>query len=309
MRILLTLLGWTVSLALGFAFQRRLRDPGNLSHLLFIVTFWITEPLLVFFAYTTVRLDLQLLAIGAVVVTGSWAVLAMGVGLGAATSRDRRERGAIALTAALGNTASVGYPLATLVFGPGGLALAVLYSQFQFLIPGIAVLWAVARRFAGPASRAPAATGTLALARGWLVNPPVAAGVLALALHFGGVDLRQGIAPVGPPAGIAIGLFGFFQLGLAMPLEPIVHTLAEVGRAAGVLTIKCIAGPLVLVVLANLTGVHLPGVCVLLAATPVAFNTVVVSRVYDLDTALVRLVVVVSTPLVIAVVLVGHAIL
>jgi len=51
-------------------------------------------------------------------------------------------------------------------------------------------------------------------------------------------------------------------------------------------------------------AINIPGVFLLLAAMPVAFNTLVVSAVFDLDRELARLLVAVSTPLVIAGVLI-----
>ena len=88
MPLIPTVIGWTACLALGLYLQRRLRDPGRLSHVLFAVMFWVTEPVLVFFAYTTVHLDTRLLAIGAVVVTSSWLVLGLGIGCGTTPTRE-----------------------------------------------------------------------------------------------------------------------------------------------------------------------------------------------------------------------------
>jgi len=62
--------------------------------------------------------------------------------------------------------------------------------------------------------------------------------------------------------------------------------------------------PLLLLLLAWLLGVHIPGVFLLLAAMPVEFYTMVVSAVFDLDRGLARLLVAVSTPAVIAGVLI-----
>ena len=195
------------------------------------------------------------------------------------------------------------------MFGPTGLALAVLYSEFQFLIPALAVSRAVARHYAGPDSLAQSEPGLWSLARGWLINPPVASGAVALTLRLSGLDLHHVVAPFGPPAGLAVGMFGFFQLGLATPLEPLAHRLADLPAAVATLALRCAVAPLLLLALAHLAGVHMPGVCLLLAATPVAFNSIILARVFDLDAAMLRLVVAISTPLVIVGVLVGHALL
>lgn len=160
-----------------------MRDAGRLSHVVFVVIFWVTEPLLVFFAYTTVTFDARLLTVGAVAVVSSWLVLGMGVAGGAVGRRHDRKRGALALGSALGNTSYVGYPLAITVFGPAGLALTVVCSEFQFPIAALAVSRAVARHYAGPGSRATSEPGLSSLLRGWVILPLVAAGAVGLALH------------------------------------------------------------------------------------------------------------------------------
>jgi len=301
--MLITVAGWSLSFLAGIVLQRRARDPGRLSHLLFLVTFWGAVPLVTFFAYTTVVVGRDLFAAPLVVMAASWLTLGIGVLWARWGSREPRTRGLLALATALGNSANVGYPLAALVFGGQGLALAVIYSEFQFLIPTIAVAVGVARRFAGPASRAAAATGMAGVVRSWLLNPPVAAGVVAIALRLAGADLSAFVEPAGPYLGLAVGVLGFLQLGVAMPLERLSHGRADAGRAAATIALRCVAAPLVLLGLARLAGVAVPGVFLLLAAMPVAFNTLIVSRVYDLDTELARLLIVVSTPLVIGVVL------
>lgn len=104
-------------------------------------------------------------------------------------------------------------------------------------------------------------------------------------------------------------MFGSFQLELATPLERMAHGLSDRVLAGTTLTLRCAVSPLVLFGLVRLTAVHMPDVCLLLAAAPVAFNTIILARVYDLGSALLRLAVAVSTPLVIVAVLVGHALL
>ena len=179
--MILTAAVWAVGLAAGIALQRRVPHPQRLTHILFLATFWVTSPLMVFFAYTTLALDAGLLAAMTLVVASSWLVLALGFGAARLAGSGPAERGAMVLGAGLGNTGIVGFPLAAAVFGPPGLALAVVYSEFQFLIPVLAVSTGVARRFAGPGACAPGAPDLRTLLRSWVVNPPVAAGVLAVA--------------------------------------------------------------------------------------------------------------------------------
>jgi predicted permease len=305
--VILTAAVWAAGLAAGIALQRRVRRPQRLTHILFLATFWVTSPLMVFFAYTTLAPGAGLLAAMTLVVATSWLVLALGFGAARLAGSGAAERGAMVLGAGLGNTGIVGYPLAAAVFGPPGLALAVVYSEFQFLIPVLAVSTGVARRFAGPGACAPGAPDLRTLLRSWVVNPPVAAGVLAVALRLAGADLRDAVEPLGSAAALAIGLFGFVQVGLAAPLELVAHTLVDLGRAGLTLAVRCGAGPLALLGLGRITGVEIPGAFLLLAATPVAFHTIVLARVYALDGALLRLLVAISTPAVIAAVLLWQA--
>ena len=305
----LTAAGWLLCLIAGFALQRRVRRPDRLSHLLFLVTYWGTVPLVVFFAYTTVRVEFTLFASMLAVIASSWLVLGLGFLWGRAAGRGDPQRGSLTLGVALGNTSIVGYPLAVLAFGPGGLALAVVYSEFQFLIPALAVAVGVARRFAGPDAYGSPAPGVRALMRTWAVNPPVVAGLVAVALRAGGVDLRDTVAPLGPAVGLAIGLFGFVQIGLATPLDRIAHRADDLSRAGFTLLLRCAVAPLVLYLVSRAAGLQVPGVFLLLAATPVAFHTMVLARVYALDLPLQRLLIVASTPLVVGAVLAWNAFL
>lgn len=140
--------------------------------------------------------------------------------------------------------------------------------------------------------------------RSWLVNPPVIAGVAAVTLRLLGVDISEVVAPVGPAIGLLFGLVGFLQIGLAISLEPLAHDRGDVWRAALTIALRCGLMALTLLALGWLFSVKIPGVFLLLAAMPVAFNTLVVSAVFDLDRELARLLVAVSTPLVIGGVLI-----
>ena len=300
----ITIIAWALCLAGGIALQRRLRDPRRASHILFLIVIWIAAPLVVIYAYTTVVIQVQLLAAFAAAIAASWLTLLIGMVWGRLAGRQRRECAIMAFATGMGNTGSVGFPLATVVFGGPGLALAVIYAEFQFLIPVDAVVLGLGRHYAGPRSRGAAAPGLRRLIRSWLLNPPVVAGVVAVALRLLGVDISDLVAPFGPAMGVAIGLLGFVQLGLATPLTPLAHDRAELWRALVTLVLRCGLAPLILFAMGWLAGVHIPGVFLLLAAMPVAFNTMVVAAVFDLDAELARLLIAVSTPLVIAGVLV-----
>ena len=213
----------------------------------------------------------------------------------------------MAYATAFGNTAILGYPLATIAFGGPGLALAVVFTEFQFLIPTQGVILGLGRHYAGPGSRLPRALGVGQVLKTWLLNPPVVVGAVAVALRVIGVDLTPAVEHMGPVVGMLIGFVGFLQFGLAVSLEPLRHAGGDVWRAAVTIVLRCALMPVCLLVLGRLTGVHIPGVFLLLAAMPVAFYTMVVAAVFDQDRELARLLVAVSTPAVIIGVVVWQA--
>ena len=297
--MLISIAGWLVCFAAGVALQRRLRDPQRASHAVFAFVLWVLSPLTVVYAYTTVVVRAELVAAFACVVAAVWATLLAGMLWARLGGRGRGEAGVLAYATAMGNTAILGYPFATLLFGGPGLALAVIFSEFQFLLPTQGVILGLARYYAGPGSRARRAPGPRQLLRSWFLNPPVIAGAAAVALRLLGVDISDLVRPVGPVVGLLIGFVGFLQLGLAVSLEPLSHGRGDLWRAGVTVVLRSALAPIILLVLGWLAGVHIPAVFLLLAAMPVAFYAMVVSAVFDLDRELARLLVALSTTLVI----------
>jgi predicted permease len=298
--VLISIAGWLACFAIGVVLQRRLHDPHRLSHMIFMIVLWVLSPLVAIYAYTTVVVRAELLAAFACVIVATWTVLLAGMLWGRFGGREQRESGVMAFATGMGNTSTLGFPLTTLAFGGPGLALAVIYAEFQYLLPTYGVVLGLGRHYAGPDSRGLRAPGLRKLARSWLVNPPMIAGVAAVALRLLGVDISAVVAPVGPAIGLMFGLVGFLQIGLAISLEPLAHDRGDVWRTAVTIALRCGLMALTLLALGWLFNVKIPGVFLLLAAMPVAFNTLVVSAVFDLDRELARLLVAVSTPLVIA---------
>jgi predicted permease len=302
--VLINVAGWALCFVAGVGLQRRLRDPQRASYVLFLLVLWILSPLIVVYAYSTVEVRLGLAAAFAGVVAAAWLTLLIGMLWGRLGSRNRAETGVLAYGTAMGNTAILGYPLATLAFGGPGLALAVVFTEFQFLIPTQGVILGLGRRYAGPDSLGRQATGLPDLLRSWFVNPPVLAGAAAVALRLAGVDLSGVVSHYGTTVGLLTGFVGFAQLGLAISLAPLRHDRGDVWRTAVTVVLRSSVGPILLLAIAWVAGIHIPGVFLLLAAMPVAFYTMVVSAVFDMDRELARLLVAVSTVLVIAGVLV-----
>jgi predicted permease len=299
---------WALFLVLGIALQRR-EGSARLNERIWRVYFLTLAPAVVLFAYSTVTVDRQLVSSLVLVAATSWAVLGIALAYGALVARSRAERGAIALCSAWGNSAALGYPLTQLAFGAHGLALQALFAQFAFGVPAVAVSTTVARRYGAAVERPrdprPARRVRAALA----ANPPLVVAVAAVALRVGGADLHDTMQPVGRVAGEIVGLVGFFQLGLSMPLHRVAHDAGDLGRAAGVLLLRHAVAPLVLVGAGAALGVDVPGVFVLGAALPVAFHLVTLAAVFDVRPDLVRLLVVVSTVGAVTAIVAGVAVL
>jgi predicted permease len=302
--VLISIAGWAVCFLAGVALQRRLSDARRASYALFLFVLWVLSPLAVVYGYTTVAVRPELVAAFACVVAAAWVTLLTGMLWGRLGGRARSEAGVLAYATAMGNTATLGYALATLAFGGPGLALAVVFAEFQFLIPTQGVILGLGRRYAGPDSLGRQATGPRDLLRSWLLNPPAIIGAVAVALRLLGVDITALVDPVGPVVGLLIGFVGFLQLGLAVSLVPLRHDRRDLWRTAVTVVLRSALMPLILLAIGWLAGIHVPGVFLLLAAMPVAFYTMVVSAVFDLDRELARLLVAVSTPAVIAGVLI-----
>ena len=157
--MLINIAGWAVCFLAGVALQRRMRDPQRAWYALFLFVLWVLSPLAVVYGYTTVAVRPELAAAFACVAAAAWITLLTGMLWGRLGGRDRGEGGVLAYATAMGNTAILGYPLATLAFGGPGLALAVVFTEFQFLIPTQGVILGLGRRYAGPDSLGRQATG------------------------------------------------------------------------------------------------------------------------------------------------------
>ena len=291
--------------SIGVALQRRLRDPHRASHTIFTLVLWVMSPLVVIYAYTTVVVRAELFAAFGCLVAATWITLGVGMLWGRLAGRGTREAGVMAFATAMGNCGTLGFPLTTLAFGGQGLALAVIYAEFQYLIPTDGVMLGLGRHYAGPNSKGLRAPGLRKL-RAQLAPQPAGdrrGGRRGPAPRRASdlTAVRVADRPVRRPAVRAGRLSADRPRHLAGAAGPRPQRL---WRAAVTIALRCGLLASVLLALGWVTGVHIPGVFLLLAAMPVAFNTLVLSAVFDLDRELARLLVAVSTPLVIAAVLI-----
>jgi predicted permease len=294
------LLATVAGLPVGLALQRH-HGSERIRATFWTTYFWTLAPLLVFTTFLTVRIDHALVLALAAAIAGTWILAAVSYGYARVVGRTREERGALVLASAWSNTGFVGIPLTQLAFGHPALALAVVYDRLAWLLPASSLSVVVARLH----GRAPAAAGRrrrVAL----LLNPPIWAALLAVALRLAGVDI-PGMHRLQAACGDAIGPAGFLLLGLALPLGRLAHGADDLGRAAGVLVLKFAGGPLALYAVGRALGADIPHAFYLLAAMPSAFHLLVLARVYDVRPSLMRLLVVGSNAIAVVAVAVGAA--
>lgn len=274
----------------GLLLQRTERG-ARVRDLVWVGYFWAVSPALVLVTFVDVRVDRGLVLAMAAAILATWLVAAAGFGFSRLVSHERDEQGALVLATGWANTGFLGFPIAQLLFGAPGLALAVLYDRLSWLLPASSVSVTVAR-FHG--RRAASTSRSRRRLRALLANPPLLAMVAAVALRAGGAGLPWA-STLETASAALVGPSGFLLLGLSLTLEPVRHEAGELGRAGGALLIRFLGGPLALYAFGRLLGADVPGVFYLLAAMPPAFHLLVLARVYDVRPKLTRLLVVGAT--------------
>jgi predicted permease len=193
------------------------------------------------------------------------------------------------------NTVTLGYPVANAVFGPPGLALQVLFGQFMYLIPIISVSTTIAAHF-GNGTRPRSWLGILRQ----VVSVPLVVAVIAVVLRIAGVDITGLVDEPAAWVAFAMGPIGFLELGLALPLERISHTWDDLWRAMGPVLIRLLMAPAILLGLDLALGADVPAPYYLAIAMPAAFHTLILARVFALPGAMMRLIVLLSTAIMLA---------
>jgi predicted permease len=297
----LTALLWGGSFAAGIAWQwRSPHTAAPWNKRIFNFYFHFFAPVVVLFAYTVVPADATtLIALGAVILA-SYIVLAIGLVYARLAARDRGEQGVLALGSGFTNTVTLGYPVINAVFGPAGLALQVLFAQFMYLIPIVSVSTTIAAHY-----------GNGTRPRGWggiirqLINVPLIFAVVAVVIRVAGFDIEPYVARPTDWVVFLMGPIGFLELGLALPLDRVSHDLHDLWRAAGPIFLRLAIAPAILFAIHLAIRVDIPTVYYLSIAMPAAFHTLILARVYGLPGPMMRLIVVISSLIMIGAIFVG----
>jgi predicted permease len=280
-------------LALGVQLQRRHAGADRLRERLWQVNYVGLIPIAAAYAFLTIEIDRELVAVVACGVAGWWLAVAAAGGWARLVATNRQARGALWFVGAFPNTGFVGFPLAYLAFGTDGLRLAVIYDQVSLVVPMIVVATVIARRHARPGVVADAADRSAV--REALTSPPLITVVAMLLLRATLVPDPLDLDLLGRAIALVIGPVGFLLLGLSIPLGGFTHRASEVVATMGAVAIRIAIAPALTWAVAWLAGVDIPHALLLCAGLPTAFMTIVIARLHDLEVELVRLGLVVST--------------
>lgn len=298
-----TLLLLAVAAAAGTWLQRRdAARAGRLLDRLWAFNYAVLIPVAAVYALLSIEIDASLLALVACWITAWWLTIALAGGWAQLACATPSARGATWMSGAFPNTGFLGFPLAYLAYGTEGLQLAILYDQLSLVVPAVVVSTMIARRHAPRSDDATEPPESLL--RIALMSPPLWTVLILIVLRATVVREPIDLELLGTGIGTLVGPYGFFLLGLALPLGAYVHERARLAAAAGAITIRVAAAPLLVLLVAWPFGMSVPHALLLVAAMPTAFHALIIGRVNHLDAELLRLCVVASSAIVIAATLV-----
>ena len=161
---------------------------------------------------------------------------------------DRSTEGALLMTAALGNTSFLGYPVVRALLGEDALADAIVYDQLgSFLLLSTYGSVVLARYGGGPAPSA------RALLLRVLRFPPFVALLIALALGLTGTSLPPLLARPTELCADAMLPLVLLALGLGIELKVPIEIRRPLALGLG---LKLVLGPLLLVVALHQAGLR-----------------------------------------------------
>ncbi|MCW2922734.1 MAG: auxin permease family transport protein [Thermoleophilia bacterium] len=293
--MLVDLLLFAVSGAIGLRLQLR-AGSARLRERLWSTNYVVLIPLAAAYAFLSIRLDRELLAVVACGVGAWWLTVLVAGGYAAVAARTRPRRGALWLVAAFPNTGFIGFPLANLAYGRDGLRLAVVYDQVSLVVPAIVVATVIAGHYAEPSGDdagavpgAGATGGVRAALREVASSPPLWTVLGLLVLRATVVHDPVQLDALGTVLGHVIGPVGFLLLGLSLPLGGFAHRWSEVAEVAGAAAVRIAFAPAALWLVARLGGADVPHSLYLIAAMPTAFHALVLARLHGLEAHTVRL--------------------
>lgn len=277
--------------------------PGSerARHWLWNANYIVLIPAASAYAFLTVKAGVELVAVVACGIVAWWLTVAGSWVVARTASTSRAETGALTLIGAFPNTGFIGFPLANLAFGPDGLRLAIIYDQVSLIVPAIVVATVIAQRHStGESGTAPASIAGLIVR-----SPPVWTVLVFASIRIFVLEQPAQLDWLGTLIGAIIAPVGFLLLGLSLPLHGFSHKRAEVLRVVLASCVRVLVAPVLLWLVGTAASTAIPPAMYLIAAMPTAFHTLVISRLHDLEPALVRLGVLVTTIVVVSATMIG----
>ena len=298
--MLLDLFLFSACALIGVRLQLRDARAETLRDRIWRLNYVALIPIAAAYAFLTIELNQALLATITCALVAWWLTVLLAGGYARLVSPTRPMRGALWLVGAFPNTGFLGFPLAYLAFGTEGLRLAVVYDQISLVIPAIVVSNVIARRHSS-ALDAPAPS----VLRELVTSPPLWSVAVLMTVRATVLPEPLELPGLGTIVGTVVGSVGFLLLGLSMPLHDFTHDRRETLLTSGAMSVRLLVAPALVWLVAGIAGVDVPSAIYLIAAMPTAFHALIVARRYSLEVAVLRLGVLVTSVIMIAVTVIG----
>jgi malonate transporter len=227
----------------------------------------------------------------AVAMAGGIAVVFAVTMLIAPRGQGMAERSIEALAASYANTAFMGIPIGQALFGPAGLAAAVIASLLTVcLLFAFSILLVEIDFHRGRGAGAAVGGVLVSVARNPIVIGSTAGAVWAL----GGIDLPGPIDRVAELLGAAASPVALVTIGLFLASAP---RSAGSAQVVPLVALKLVAQPLATFAIAWLLGVPAAwtAMATLIAALPTGTGPFMLARLYDREAAVIARVILITT--------------
>ena len=198
----------------GVALRQIKTVPANAHTALNHFVIYISLPALALYYIPKIEISSKLLyplGIAWITFLLSWLFFA---GMGKAFNWPRKLTGCLVLTAGLGNTSFVGFPVIEALYGKQGLETAIIVDQ-----PGTFVVLSTLGILVA-AAYSKGAPGTSAIVRKILLFPPFVAFFAALCMNLLHIDFHEALQSVFQRLGTTVTPVALVAVGMQLKIDP-----------------------------------------------------------------------------------------